>query len=160
MGPTGVVVFEKRGQAVGWFRLIATQPGTYIFTIIAHASCTEKAMATIAIGKGNETCLEGLKKMKDEVRVVQSFLMDTQTESTSRWLQQITDIEALDMIDTRLICCCLLQLVLLIALSCFQVNYLKGLLSNRDKEDAGAYRMIETSSPSGRASPSKAGLRN
>lgn len=130
--PKGTVIFEKEDEAEGLFHFIASQPGTYTFIISNHKWMTEK-MVTFAIGKGNQTHLQPqhLQTMEDHVKAIDRTLVDIQTESTYLWIRQKSHMKAVESIHTRVLAFCVVEFLVLVGISGFQVYYIKGLLSDR-----------------------------
>jgi len=130
--PKGNVIFEKQDEAEGLFHFIATHPGTYTFIISNHKWMQEK-MVTFAVGKGNETHLqtEHLDSLEDHLKAVDKTLVDIQTESTYLWIRQKSHMKAVESIHTRVLAFCVVEFLILVGISGFQVYYIKGLLSDR-----------------------------
>jgi len=130
--PKGNVIFEKNDEPEGLFHFIAHEPGTYTFIVSNHKWMEEK-MVTFAVGKGNETHLqtEHLETMEDHVKSIDKTLQDIQTESTYLWIRQKSHMKAVESIHVRVLAFCALEFMILLAISGFQVYYIKGLLSDR-----------------------------
>ncbi|CAK9001427.1 unnamed protein product [Durusdinium trenchii] len=130
--PKGNVIFEKKDQAEGLFHFIAKRSGTYTFIVSNHRWMEEK-MVTFAVGKGNETHLQPqhLESMEDTVKWIEKTLVDIQTESTYLWIRQKSHMKAVENIHTRVLSFCVVEFLILIGVSGFQVYYIKGLLSDR-----------------------------
>jgi len=130
--PKGKVVYKKEDAAEGLFQLLAETPGTYTFCVSNHKWMQEK-MVTFAVGKGKEPHLqsEHLTTMEDHVKSIERTLMDIQTESTYLWIRQKSHMKAVESIHNRVLAFCVVEFLILIGLSGFQVYYIKGLLSDR-----------------------------
>lgn len=130
--PKGKVVYKKEDAAEGLFQLLADTPGTYTFCVSNHKWMQEK-MVTFAVGKGKEPHLqsEHLTNMEDHVKSIERTLMDIQTESTYLWIRQKSHMKAVESIHNRVLAFCVVEFLILIGLSGFQVYYIKGLLSDR-----------------------------
>lgn len=130
--PKGNVIFEKNDEAEGLFHFIAAEAGTYTFIVSNHKWMQEK-MVTFALGKGNQTHLqpEHLETMEDHVRAIDKTLVDIQTESTYLWIRQKSHMKAVESIHTRVLAFCVVEFLILVGISGFQVYYIKGLLSDR-----------------------------
>mmetsp|Transcript_100698 Transcript_100698/g.139915 ORF Transcript_100698/g.139915 Transcript_100698/m.139915 type:complete len:254 (+) Transcript_100698:24-785(+) len=130
--PKGNVIFEKKDQAEGLFHFMAKKSGTYAFIVSNHRWMEEK-MVTFAVGKGNETHLQPqhLTTMEDHVKSIEKTLVDIQTESTYLWIRQKSHMKAVENIHTRVLSFCVVEFLILIGVSGFQVYYIKGLLSDR-----------------------------
>mmetsp|Transcript_31954 Transcript_31954/g.71817 ORF Transcript_31954/g.71817 Transcript_31954/m.71817 type:complete len:251 (+) Transcript_31954:53-805(+) len=130
--PKGNVIFEKKDQAEGLFHFMAKKSGTYTFIVSNHRWMEEK-MVTFAVGKGNETHLQPqhLTTMEDHVKSIEKTLVDIQTESTYLWIRQKSHMKAVENIHTRVLSFCVVEFLILVGVSGFQVYYIKGLLSDR-----------------------------
>mmetsp|Transcript_91962 Transcript_91962/g.182701 ORF Transcript_91962/g.182701 Transcript_91962/m.182701 type:complete len:255 (+) Transcript_91962:59-823(+) len=130
--PKGKVVYKKDDAAEGLFQVLAETPGTYTFCVSNHKWMQEK-MVTFAVGKGKEPHLqsEHLTSMEDHVKSIERTLMDIQTESTYLWIRQKSHMKAVESIHNRVLAFCVVEFLILIGLSGFQVYYIKGLLSDR-----------------------------
>lgn len=130
--PKGNVVYKKEDEAEGLFHFVASKAGTYTFILSNHKWMQEK-MVTFAVGKGNETHLqaEHLETLEDHIKVIDKTLVDVQTESTYLWIRQKSHMKAVESIHTRVLAFCVVEFLILIGISGFQVYYIKGLLSDR-----------------------------
>lgn len=130
--PDGSTIYEKTDEAEGLFHFIARKAGTYTFIVSNHKWMEEK-MVTFAVGKGNETHLqpEHLVTFEDHVKAIDKTLVDIQTESTYLWIRQKSHMKAVESIHTRVLAFCVVEFLILIGISGFQVYYIKGLLSDR-----------------------------
>mmetsp|Transcript_58458 Transcript_58458/g.161719 ORF Transcript_58458/g.161719 Transcript_58458/m.161719 type:complete len:274 (-) Transcript_58458:179-1000(-) len=130
--PKGNILFEKSDDAEGLFRFLTTMPGTYTFIVSNHKWMQEKVV-TFAVGKGNETHLqaEHLVTVEDHVKSIDKTLVDIQTESTYLWIRQKSHMKAVESIHTRVLSFCVIEFLILLGISGFQVFYIKGLLSDR-----------------------------
>mmetsp|Transcript_50516 Transcript_50516/g.101601 ORF Transcript_50516/g.101601 Transcript_50516/m.101601 type:complete len:259 (-) Transcript_50516:194-970(-) len=130
--PKGNVVYKKEDEAEGLFHFVAKKPGTYTFILSNHKWMQEK-MVTFAVGKGNETHLqaEHLGTLEDNVKNIDKTLVDIQTESTYLWIRQKSHMKAVESIHTRVLSFCVVEFLILVGISGFQVYYIKGLLSDR-----------------------------
>lgn len=130
--PKGNTIFEKRDAAEGLFHFIASNAGTYTFIVSNHKWMQEK-MVTFALGKGNETHLQPshLVTMEDHVKAIDKTLVDIQTESTYLWIRQKSHMKTVESIHTRVLAFCVVEFLILVGISGFQVYYIKGLLSDR-----------------------------
>lgn len=130
--PTGSVVFEKNGEAEGLFHFIASTKGTYTFIVSNHKWMQEKVV-TFVVGKGNQTHLqpEHLNTIEGHVKAIDRTLVDIQTESTYLWIRQKSHMKTVESIHTRVLAFCVVEFLILIGVSGFQVYYIKGLLSDR-----------------------------
>jgi hypothetical protein len=130
--PKGNVIYEKTDEAEGIFHFVASTPGTYTFIVSNHKWMEEK-MVTFAVGKGNETHLqpEHLETMEDHIRSIDKTLVDIQTESTYLWIRQKSHMKAVESIHARVLAFCVVEFLILVGISGFQVYYIKGLLSDR-----------------------------
>merc|ERR1711920_296924 len=130
--PKGNVIFEKEDDAEGLFHFVAKKTGTYTFIVSNHKWMQEKTV-TFAIGKGNETHLQTdhIDSMEEQVKAIDKSLVDIQTESTYLWIRQKSHMKTIESIHSRVVSFCGLELVIICAVSAFQVYYIKGLLSNR-----------------------------
>lgn len=130
--PKGNVIFEKTDQEEGLFHFLASQAGTYTFVVSNHRWMEEK-MVTFTMGKGNQTHLqtEHLSTMEDHVKAIDKFLVDVQTESTYLWIRQRSHMKTVEGIHTRVVAFCVVEFLILVGISGFQVYYIKGLLSDR-----------------------------
>mmetsp|Transcript_90165 Transcript_90165/g.254299 ORF Transcript_90165/g.254299 Transcript_90165/m.254299 type:complete len:281 (+) Transcript_90165:97-939(+) len=130
--PKGNVIFEKKDAAEGLFHFLTTSPGTYTFIISNHMWMQEKSV-TFALGQGNETHLqpEHLVTMEDHVKAIDRTLVDIQTESTYLWIRQKSHMKTVESIHTRVLAFCVVEFLILVGISGFQVYYIKGLLSDR-----------------------------
>lgn len=130
--PKGTVVYERSASAEGLFHFIAKKKGTYTFIISNHQWMHQK-MVTFAVGKGNDTTLqtEHLDTMEAHVKSIERTLKDIQTESTYLWIRQKSHMKTVESIHQRVFWFCLVEFVILVGVSGFQVYYIKGLLSDR-----------------------------
>mmetsp|Transcript_20557 Transcript_20557/g.44926 ORF Transcript_20557/g.44926 Transcript_20557/m.44926 type:complete len:288 (+) Transcript_20557:79-942(+) len=130
--PDGEVIFEKKDEAEGLFHFHAEAAGTYTFIVSNHKWMQEK-MVTFALGKGNETHLqpEHLVTIEDHVSAIDKVLRDIQTESTYLWIRQKSHMKTVESIHTRVLAFCVVEFLILVGISGFQVFYIKGLLSDR-----------------------------
>mmetsp|Transcript_103018 Transcript_103018/g.320423 ORF Transcript_103018/g.320423 Transcript_103018/m.320423 type:complete len:189 (+) Transcript_103018:222-788(+) len=130
--PHGNNMYEKSDEAEGLFHFVATEPGTYTFILSNHKWMQEK-MVTFAVGKGNETHLqaEHLETMEDHIKSIERTLLDIQTESTYLWIRQKSHMKAVESIHTRVLAFCVVEFLILVGISGFQVYYVKGVLSDR-----------------------------
>lgn len=130
--PKGNIIFEKKDQAEGLFHFIAKKSGTYTFIVSNHRWMQEK-MVTFAVGKGNQTHLQPqhLTTMEDHVKAIDKTLIDIQTESTYLWIRQKSHMKAVENIHTRVLSFCVVEFLVLIGVSGFQVHFIKSLLSDR-----------------------------
>jgi hypothetical protein len=126
------VIFEKKDSAEGLFHFVAKKEGTYTFIVSNHKWMQEK-MVTFAIGKGNETHLqtEHLETMEDHVKSIDKTLVDIQTESTYLWIRQKSHMKTVESIHARVLAFCVIEFLILVGISGFQVYYIKSLLSDR-----------------------------
>lgn len=130
--PHGDRIYEKSDQAEGLFHFIAKKQGMYSFVVSNHKWMQEK-MVTFAIGKGNETALqtEHLDTMDGSLKAVERTLQDIQTESTYLWIRQKSHLKTVESIHRRVFWFCVVEFLVLLGISGFQVYYIKGLLSDR-----------------------------
>jgi len=130
--PAGDVVFEKSDQPEGLFHFVAKKKGTYTFIISNHKWMQQK-MVTFAVGAGNETTLqpEHLDTIEAHMQVVERTLKDIQTESTYLWIRQKSHMKTVESIHRRVFWFCVVEFLILVGISGFQVYYIKGLLSDR-----------------------------
>lgn len=130
--PKGDIVFQKNGEAEGLFHFLARKKGTYTF-IVSNTKWLEQKMVTFAVGKGNETTLqaEHVDTMEAQVKSIDRTLKDIQTESTYLWIRQKSHMKTVESIHRRVFWFCLVELLVLMGVSGFQVYYIKGLLSDR-----------------------------
>eukprot|EP00933_Yihiella_yeosuensis_P040531 TRINITY_DN3485_c1_g1_i1.p1 TRINITY_DN3485_c1_g1~~TRINITY_DN3485_c1_g1_i1.p1 ORF type:complete len:257 (+),score=64.86 TRINITY_DN3485_c1_g1_i1:116-886(+) len=130
--PKGNIIFTKEDKAEGLFHFIAKKAGTYTFIVSNHKWMQEKTV-TFAVGKGNQTHLqpEHLTTMEGQVKAIDKMLVDIQTESTYLWIRQKSHMKAVESIHTRVLSFCVVEFLILIGVSGFQVYYIKGLLSDR-----------------------------
>lgn len=130
--PKGNIIFDKKDDAEGLFHFIAEKPGTYTFIVSNHKWMQEK-MVTFALGKGNETHLqpEHLSSLEEHIRAIDKTLVDIQTESTYLWIRQKSHMKTVEGIHTRVLAFCVVEFLILVGISGFQVYYIKGLLSDR-----------------------------
>jgi len=130
--PHGEDVFEKSDEPEGLFHFVATEPGTYTF-ILSNHRWTEEKMVTFAVGKGNKTHLQAkhLETMEDHIKSIERTLLDIQTESTFLWMRQKSHMKAVESIHTRVLAFCVVEFLILVGISGFQVYYVKGVLSDR-----------------------------
>lgn len=132
MNPAGDVIFERHEEAEGLFHFRTTASGTYTFVLGNHKWLQDK-IVTFAVGKGNDTHLqsEHLETLEDQIRTIDRTLIDIQTESTYLWIRQKSHMIAVETIHSRVLAFCIVEFVILVAISGFQVYYIKGLLSDR-----------------------------
>lgn len=132
MDPAGTVIFEKNDEAEGLFHFIANQSGVYTFGL-SNSKWMEDKMVTFAVGKGNETHLqsEHLVTVEDHVKDIDKTLIDIQTESTYLWIRQRSNMKTVEGIHSRVLTFCIVEFLVLIGVSGFQVYYIKNLLSDR-----------------------------
>merc|ERR1712072_783822 len=106
--------------------------GTYTFVLSNHKWMQEKTI-TFMVGKGNQTHLqsEHLTSVEAEVKAIDRTLVDIQTESTSLWIRQKSHMKTVESIHTRILAFCVVEFLILVGISGFQVYYIKGLLSDR-----------------------------
>mmetsp|Transcript_130509 Transcript_130509/g.226793 ORF Transcript_130509/g.226793 Transcript_130509/m.226793 type:complete len:250 (+) Transcript_130509:167-916(+) len=130
--PSGDVVFEKADEAEGLFHFMARKKGTYTFIVSNHKWMQTK-MVTFAVGKGNETTLqtEHLDTIDSHMQVIERTLKDIQTESTYLWIRQKSHMKTVESIHRRVFWFCVVEFLILVGISGFQVYYIKGLLSDR-----------------------------
>merc|ERR1719183_2932553 len=130
--PSGSVIFEKNDEAEGLFHFMARKKGTYTFIVSNHKWLQQK-MVTFAVGKGNETTLqaEHLDSIDGSMQVIERTLKDIQTESTYLWIRQKSHMKTVESIHRRVFWFCVVEFLILVAISGFQVYYIKGLLSDR-----------------------------
>lgn len=130
--PAGDRIFEKTDEAEGLFHFLARKKGTYTFIVSNHKWMQQK-MVTFAIGKGNETTLqtEHLDTIDSHMQVIDRTLKDIQTESTYLWIRQKSHMKTVESIHRRVFWFCVVEFLILVGISGFQVYYIKGLLSDR-----------------------------
>lgn len=130
--PHGDVIYERYGEAEGLFHFLAIKKGTYTFIISNHKWMQHK-MVTFAVGKGNETTLqaEHLDTVESHVGVIEKNLQDIQTESTYLWIRQKSHMKTVESIHRRVFWFCVVEFLILVGLSYFQVHYIKSLLSSK-----------------------------
>jgi hypothetical protein len=130
--PAGSVIFEKNDEAEGLFHFMARKKGTYTFIVSNHKWLQQK-MVTFAVGKGNETTLqaEHLDSIDGSMQVIERTLKDIQTESTYLWIRQKSHMKTVESIHRRVFWFCVVEFLILVGISGFQVYYIKGLLSDR-----------------------------
>jgi len=130
--PAGDRIFEKTDEAEGLFHFFARKKGTYTFIVSNHKWMQQK-MVTFAIGKGNETTLqtEHLDTIDSHMQVIDRTLKDIQTESTYLWIRQKSHMKTVESIHRRVFWFCVVEFLILMGISGFQVYYIKGLLSDR-----------------------------
>jgi len=130
--PHGDIIFERYGEAEGLFHFLAIKKGTYTFIVSNHKWMQHK-MVTFAVGKGNETTLqaEHLDTVESHVQVIEKNLQDIQTESTYLWIRQKSHMKTVESIHRRVFWFCVVEFLILVGISAFQVFYIKGLLSDR-----------------------------
>jgi len=130
--PAGDIIFEKNEEAEGLFHFVAKRKGTYTFIVSNHKWMQQK-MVTFAIGKGNETTLqaEHLDDIGTNMQVIERTLKDIQTESTYLWIRQKSHMKTVESIHRRVFWFCVVEFLILVGISGFQVYYIKGLLSDR-----------------------------
>lgn len=132
MDPKGNTIFEKASEPEGLFHFVAKLSGTYTFIVSNHKWMQEK-MVTFTVGKGNETHLQAghLTTVEDTVKAIDKTLVDIQTESTYLWIRQNAHMKAVESIHTRVLAFCVVEFLILVGISGFQVYYIKNLLSDR-----------------------------
>eukprot|EP00971_Amphidinium_carterae_P294030 5837960-Amphidinium_carterae.1 len=93
----------------------------------------EDKMVTFAVGKQNSTHVksEHLDSLEERIKRVDRTLIDIQTESTYLWIRQRSHMKAVEGIHARVLSFCLVEFLILVGISGFQVYYIKGLLSDR-----------------------------
>jgi hypothetical protein len=130
--PHGDVIFERYGEAEGLFHFLAIKKGIYTFVVSNH-KWMEHKMVTFAVGKGNETTLqaEHLDTVESHVQVIEKNLQDIQTESTYLWIRQKSHMKTVESIHRRVFWFCVVEFLILVGISAFQVYYIKQLLSDR-----------------------------
>jgi len=130
--PHGDVVFEKTDEAEGLFHFTAKKKGTYTFIISNHKWMASKSV-TFAVGTGNATVLqaEHLTGIDAHMKVIERTLKDIQTESTYLWIRQKSHMKTVESIHRRVFWFCVVEFLILVGISGFQVYYIKGLLSDR-----------------------------
>lgn len=130
--PSGDVVIDKYGEADGLFHFTARKNGTYTF-IVSNHKWMEKKTVTFAIGKGTGAPLHAghLNDLESYTQVIERKLREIQTESTYLWIRQNAHMKTVESVHRRVFWFCFLQLIVLLSMSCFQVFYIKGLMSNR-----------------------------
>eukprot|EP00927_Polykrikos_kofoidii_P024145 TRINITY_DN2201_c0_g1_i1.p1 TRINITY_DN2201_c0_g1~~TRINITY_DN2201_c0_g1_i1.p1 ORF type:complete len:295 (-),score=70.74 TRINITY_DN2201_c0_g1_i1:63-887(-) len=130
--PKGNIIVEKKDEEEGLFHFLAETPGTYTFIVSNHRWMEEK-MVTFALGKGNETHLqpEHLTSLEDYLKTIDRTLVDIQTESTYLWIRQKSHMKTIESIHSRVLAFSVLEFLILVGISGFQVYYIKGLLSDR-----------------------------
>lgn len=130
--PKGNTIFNKASEAEGLFHFVAKLTGTYTFIVSNHKWMQEK-MVTFTVGKGNQTHLQAghLTTVEDTVKAIDKTLVDIQTESTYLWIRQNAHMKAVESIHTRVLAFCVVEFLILVGISGFQVYYIKGLLSDR-----------------------------
>lgn len=130
--PKGNTIFDKESEAEGLFHFVASLPGTYTFIVSNHKWMQEK-MVTFTVGKGNQTHLQAghLTTIEDTVKAIDKTLVDIQTESTYLWIRQNAHMKAVESIHTRVLAFCVVEFLILVGISGFQVYYIKNLLSDR-----------------------------
>jgi hypothetical protein len=130
--PKGNVAYEKNSAAEGLFHFIAAEKGTYTFVLSNHKWMQEKTI-TFVVGKGNQTHLqpEHLNTIEEQVKAIDKTLVDIQTESTYLWIRQKSHMKTVESIHTRVLAFCVVEFLILVGISGFQVYYIKGLLSDR-----------------------------
>jgi len=132
LDPSGDVVFEKNAEAEGLFHFITKKNGTYTF-VVSNNKWMEQKVITFTMGKGNETHLqtEHLDGIDAHVKSIDRTLKDIQTESTYLWIRQKSHMKSVESIHRRVFWFCVIEFLILIGVSGFQVYYIKGLLSDR-----------------------------
>jgi len=130
--PKGNTIFDKASEAEGLFHFVAKTPGTYTFIVSNHKWMQEK-MVTFTVGKGNQTHLQAghLATVEDTVKAIDKTLVDIQTESTYLWIRQNAHMKAVESIHTRVLAFTVVEFLILVGISGFQVYYIKNLLSDR-----------------------------
>eukprot|EP00927_Polykrikos_kofoidii_P024146 TRINITY_DN2201_c0_g2_i1.p1 TRINITY_DN2201_c0_g2~~TRINITY_DN2201_c0_g2_i1.p1 ORF type:complete len:299 (-),score=64.77 TRINITY_DN2201_c0_g2_i1:61-885(-) len=130
--PKGNIIVDKKDDEEGLFHFLADIPGTYTFIVSNHRWMEEKTV-TFALGKGNETHLqpEHLTSLEDYLKTIDRTLVDIQTESTYLWIRQKSHMKTIESIHNRVLAFSVLEFLILVGVSGFQVYYIKGLLSDR-----------------------------
>lgn len=130
--PGGNTIFDKPSEAEGLFHFVAKQPGIYTFIVSNHRWMEEK-MVTFTVGKGNQTHLqEGhMRTVEDTAKAIDKSLVDIQTESTYLWIRQSAHMKTVESIHARVLSFCVVEFLVLVGISGFQVYFIKGLLSDR-----------------------------
>lgn len=130
--PHGDVVFERTDEAEGLFHFTAKKKGTYTFIISNHKWMASKSV-TFVVGTGNATVLqaEHLTGIGANMQVIERTLKDIQTESTYLWIRQKSHMKTVESIHRRVFWFCVVEFLILVGISGFQVYYIKGLLSDR-----------------------------
>merc|ERR1711862_172410 len=113
---------------MGW-----TSKSPILLEIASLRRRMQQKMVTFAIGKGNETTLqtEHLDTIDSHMQVIDRTLKDIQTESTYLWIRQKSHMKTVESIHRRVFWFCVVEFLILIGISGFQVYYIKGLLSDR-----------------------------
>lgn len=132
--PDGEVVFEQNGKPESLFSVTAKKKGLYTFIVSNHKWMEQKTV-TFAVGKGTESDgamqAEHLSDVDSQAKALEKKLRDIQTESTYLWIRQQAGQKGVESIHRRVFWFCVLQLLILMGISGFQVFYIKGLLSDR-----------------------------
>jgi len=132
LDPKGNKIYERNSAAEGLFHFLATEPGTYTFSISNANWMTEKSVM-FTMGKGNSTHLQPhhVSSLEDRVKSIDKALMDVQAESTYLWMRAKSHMKAIENIHNRVFAFCLVEFLVLLGVSSFQVYYIKGLLSDK-----------------------------
>eukprot|EP00386_Alphamonas_edax_P001499 GDKI01004498.1.p1 GENE.GDKI01004498.1~~GDKI01004498.1.p1 ORF type:complete len:277 (-),score=85.96 GDKI01004498.1:83-913(-) len=129
--PSGEVIF-KRSQSEGLFYFQANMTGSYSFIVSNHRWMQTK-IVTFAVGQGNDTALQPahLQSLDENIQKVDKQLKDIQSDSTYLWIRQRSHMRAVQSTNSKTFWFALVEFLCLLAVSAFQVYYIKGLLSDR-----------------------------
>ncbi|CAK9001479.1 unnamed protein product [Durusdinium trenchii] len=124
---------NKAKEIRAWSAWLISNVSVVVAREVSNHRWMEEKMVTFAVGKGNETHLQPqhLESMEDTVKWIEKTLVDIQTESTYLWIRQKSHMKAVENIHTRVLSFCVVEFLILIGVSGFQVYYIKGLLSDR-----------------------------
>jgi len=129
--PSGDIIMKKT-QSEGLFHFTTKMAGSYSFIISNHRWLQTKII-TFAVGKGNATTLhpEHLTTLEQHLQSIDRSLRDIQSESTYLWIRQRSHMKAVQATNQKVFWLSLVEFVVLIVSSAFQVYYIKSLLSDR-----------------------------
>lgn len=132
LDPSGELVYERHDEVEGLFHFYTKESGTYTFVLGNHKWLEDK-MVTFTVGKGNNTHLQSghLEPLEDQIKTIERTLISIQTESTFLWIRQKSHMTAVETIHSRVLAFCIVEFLVLVAISGFQVYYIKELISGR-----------------------------
>jgi len=134
--PDEVEIFTWKYEESGVFAFESNAIGLYKFFIRnSQWGFGKTQRVTYTMGTGMDVILEEehLEPAQERVKSIRSMLDDIRTESTYLWIRTKSSMQQGEVISSRTYWFSALKLVCLIAVSAFQVFYIKSLLNDDDR---------------------------